>query len=156
MYQTLVLGLGILLLVGVGYFIQHTDSQGVISHSIEVTASSSSATAKQNTAPGTYLCDSENGCTNPRTLSIYEDGTLKLSTSFDNGVEVLDEAGTWKIENEGMMTIRITETATNVYQNPRTLQVKYISGTTLSGLSYDESQFKDLKNPVFIRQGDQQ
>ncbi len=81
MYQTLVLGLGILLLVGVGYFITHTDNQGVISNSIQETASSSSVLVKQASVPGTYVCDSENGCANPRTLVMYENGTLKLSTS---------------------------------------------------------------------------
>ncbi len=53
------------------------------------------------------------------------------------------------------MTLRITETATNIYQIPKVIGVKYISATTFSGLTYEEAQFKDIKNPVFVRQSDQ-
>jgi hypothetical protein len=154
MYQAIVLGLGVLLVVGGGYLIQNTDKQGVILASVSTPAGTSTVKNKITSLPGTYVCDVGSGCQNPRILTVYETGEVKMNTNFDNGVEILDEVGTWTMNQEGRLILLLTGTSQETYPDPRTLSVKYVSSTTLSGIGFDPSKYKDFKNPVFLKQGD--
>lgn len=154
MYQTIVLGLGVLLVIGGGYLIEHTDKQGVIRSTISATSGNSTTTTQGVSIAGVYLCDAATGCPNPRTLTLAEDGGLKMNTYIDNGVEVMDEVGSWAKGTDGTLTLFMTGAQSGVYKTPHALEIKYVSPSTLSGISYDPSQYKDVKNPVFLRQGD--
>ena len=154
MYQTIVLGLGFLLLIGGAYLVQQTDKEGILSSAIIQTSSivPDATSTVQNNFDGTYVCDSDTGCLSPSTLVIEKDGYARMTTSYDNGVEVITESGTWIDKKEGRMTIYITGTDTTTYPSPRVLSIKYASPTSFSGIIFDQSAYKEWTRPVFRKQ----
>jgi hypothetical protein len=162
MYQALVLGLGVLLIAGLGYFIKNTDQTGVINTTISTTQNTTSKGGATSTPvealslAGTYVCDVDSKCPNPRTLVIYEDGGLRMTTSFDNGVEVLEETGTWIQGEDGSVTLLITGTNNELYVDPLPLSLKQISSSTLVGTETTAPQYRDWKDPIFRKQQKQE
>lgn len=154
MYQTIVLGLGFLLFIGGAYLIQQTDKEGVLSSAITPTSSvvEGATSTVQSNFDGIYVCDSDTGCLSPSTLVIEEEGYARMTTSYDNGVEVITESGTWIDKKEGRMTIYITGTDATTYPSPRVLSIKYASPTSLSGIIFDQSMYKEWTRPVFRKQ----
>jgi hypothetical protein len=158
MYQALVLGLGVLLIAGLGYFIKQTDQAGVINTTLSTTQSATStgdaSSAKTDSLAlvGIYVCDVDSKCPNPRTLVIYEDGGLRMTTSFDNGVEMLEETGTWLQGKEGDVTLLITGTNNELYADPHPLSLKQISSSTLIGTGSSDPEYGDWKDPIFRKQ----
>jgi len=149
MYQTIVLGLGFLLLVGGAYLIKRTDQSGVIQNTIS-TASSTQYDAASIT--GTYICDTDSKCQNPRILTMTDDGELTLTTSYDNGVEVLRENGSWKMDSEGNVTFIITGTPTELYEEPFTLLLKRVSSSTIVAAKSAKVLYKEWGAPIFRKQ----
>jgi hypothetical protein len=162
MYQTLVLGLGVFLIAGLGYFIKHTDQSGVITTTLSsgstTTSSGEVFSAETITAgiDGTYLCDVDSKCSNPRTLVIHADGGLGMITSFDNGVEVLEETGTWMQGKDGNVELLITGTNDELYADPLSLSLKQISSSTMIGVGSPPSQYGDWKDTIFRKQHKQE
>jgi hypothetical protein len=154
MYQTIVLGLGFLLLLGGGYLIKHMDSQGVIGSSI-ATPAALDATTTLEMLSGTYICDVNSGCENPRVLTLSSDGTVNMNTSYENGVEVVNETGTWSIGINTRPAILLKGASGTLYPTPRLFNVRYASATSLSGITFDEKAYPDLKKPVFRKDQDQ-
>ncbi len=154
MYQKLVLGVGLLSLIGLGYFIKHTDNARVLESSLStrpvITASSSSEMLS-----GDYMCDTDSGCENPRVLTISPEGGATIETSYADGAEIVDELGTWRVGSGGKVFIILTGTTHELYPTPRVFSARYSSRTTLSGITFDTALYQDLKNPVFRRQDDQ-
>lgn len=151
MYQTFVLGLGALLIFGVAYFIQHTDQAGVVTSNLstnkDTTQSATSTTSTSEPVSGTYVCDSDSKCENPRVLTLSENGELRMVTTFDNGVEVLEELGSWTF-GQGMVTLIITGTPNELYAEPHTLHLKKMSSMTLVAAG-GTTTYKDWGNPAF-------
>lgn len=158
MYQTIVLGLGFLLLFGAAYLIKNTDRTGILTSNIvqTSTATSTGTSTPARKLEGNYLCDSDSGCSNPSLLLINEAGEVSMNTSYDNGVEVLQESGTWKNEKDGGVTILLTGTDAGIYPVPHTLYVKYVSPFSLSGIVFDSTAYKDWIKPVFRKQEKQE
>ncbi len=148
MYQTIVLGLGFLLLVGGGYLIKNVDSEGVVTTSLASPAEASSVLTLESLS-GTYICDSSSGCENPRILDLSADGSVHMNTTYENGVEVLNEDGTWSIGINNRPVILLKGSTQETYPAPRMLSVRYASKTSLSGVTFDQKVYTDLKNPVF-------
>ena len=152
MYQAFVLGLGVLLLLGVGYFVKHTDQAGVIDSSLSQSTNSVRALSQKEELPGVYVCDAGSGCESSRTLTVYPTGELKMTTSYEGGVETIDEVGTWSFsEKEGLLCV-FTGTTNDTYIAPHTLKSHHVSTSTLSDIIYDSSVYTDFKNPVFLKQ----
>ncbi len=152
MYQTLVLGLGVLLIVGVGYFVKHTDQAGVITSAVSVEVSTSTTQNTSAGIAGTYVCDVDSKCNDPRILILKDDGELRMTTSYASGVEILEEAGTWKIEPKGDITILLTGTNTEVYVTPHVLSLRKVSDTTLAGLESTNPEDKEWGNYFFRKE----
>lgn len=152
MYQTIVLGLGFLLLFGGGYLIKHMDNQNVIGTSLATTINTTTASSSSVLLPGTYLCDTVSGCGSPHVLTLSENGEAKMNSSYGNGAEIVDEFGSWTVNKAGGASILLTSTANEVYPDPRTFTIKYVSSTTLAGITFDATAYTDLKNPVFRKQ----
>jgi hypothetical protein len=152
MYQTIVLGLGFLLLIGGGYLIKHIDKENVIGASIATSINATTASSSATLLPGTYLCDMATGCESPRVLTLSESGEAKMNSSYENGVEIVDEFGTWTVNKGGGASVLLTSTANEVYPEPRVLTIKYVTNTTLAGITFDAAVYEDLKNPVFRKQ----
>ncbi len=151
MYQTIVLGLGSLLLFGGGYLIKHADDQGVLRSTLSSTLPIS-ATTSVEVYSGVYICDDTTKCINPRILSLSSDGSATMNASYENGAEVVHETGNWVSNGDNSLTISLLGTQQGEYVSPRTLFIKYASHTVLAGASFDEKLFTDLKKPVFYRQ----
>lgn len=149
MYQTFVLGLGALLLVGTGYFIKHTDSQGVISSSLSATTSSSVAALQA--AAGVYVCDNSAGCADTYVLTLSPNGEAKMVTTFDGGVEVLDEFGTWQV-NGSVATITFTGSSQVLYAEPHVIISREVSATGLANLVVDTSIYDSFTYSQFRKQ----
>jgi hypothetical protein len=155
MYQTIVLGLGFLLLFGGGYLIKHMDDQGVIGASI-ATQVEASATTTLVSLSGIYVCDNSSGCDNPRILSLSADGTVTMNASYENGAEVVNEVGTWSVGINNRPIILLTgTTAGEEYSTPRMLTVRYTSKNSLSGIAFDQKVYPDLIKPIFRREESQ-
>jgi hypothetical protein len=152
MYQAIVLGLGFLLLFGAAYLVKKTDGAGVIISTQTASTTETVTALPQATLEGTYLCDTDSGCQNPSVLTLTGSGEASMATSYDNGVEVLQEIGTWKDEEEGGITVLLTGTGDEVYPTPRAFSIRYASSANLSGVSFDSSVQKGWTRPVFRRQ----
>lgn len=154
MYQIIVLGLGFLLLFGSGYLIKSMDDAGIISSELNLATSTAvnATSSSQMDMEGTYLCDTDTGCKSPSTLTISREGEVRMTTSYDNGVEVLQESGTWRTSKDGRVTIYITGTDSSVYPSPRVVSIKYASPSSLSGIMFDANAYKEWTIPVFRKQ----
>lgn len=162
MYQTIVLGLGFLLIIGGGWLIKVMDTEGIISSQFTkpkilnttstTTADGSATSSPERNLEGRYLCDSTSGCPNPSFLIITEAGEISMTTSYESGAEMLQEIGTWKNEKNGGASIMITGTDSGIYPTLRLLSIKYVSPTSLSGITFDPSIYKDWVRPVFKKQ----
>lgn len=159
MYQTIVLGLGFLLIIGGGWLIKAMDTEGVISSNLTTTQATSTTTKDENATStpernleGRYVCDSSSGCPNPAVLTITKEGEISMTTSYESGAEMLQEVGTWKNEKDGGASIMITGTDSSIYPTPRLISVRYVSPTSLSGIVFDSRIYTDWVRPVFRKQ----
>ncbi len=152
MYQTLVLGLGVLLLLGVGYFIGHTDQTGVINSAVSTPVSTSTTQTASTSVAGTYVCDIDSKCSDPRILILEEDGELRMTTSYTSGVEILEEVGTWLVEAKGDVLIFLTGTNTEVYATPERLSLRKLSDVTLAGLPSTNVEYKEWGTSLFRKE----
>lgn len=150
MYQTFVLGLGLLLLTGLAYYIKHTDQNGLVTGSFSTTTTTV-IPATPESLPGVYMCNSSSGCENPRVLKIMGNGEVTLSSSFNNGVELVEEFGTWDVNDSGTVQILLTGTNSETYTMPRTILIGTSTSDTLSQLTFDTTLYGDWKNPVFLK-----
>ncbi len=154
MYQAFVLGLGALLLFGTGYFIKHTDNEGVLRSSLSTTVNASSSDVESGaveTPDGVYVCDSSSGCQNGYTLTLSEHGDATMRTSFDNGVEVVDEFGVWQATGV-MVTITFTGTAQDIYVSPRVLVGTLNPKGSFSRIEADKTLYPDFSTGRFTKQ----
>lgn len=153
-YQAIVLGLGFLVLFGAGYLITTTDNAGILKTTITQTTDTADIATSTLVArlEGYYLCDSESGCSSPSSLTITQDGEVRMTTSYSEGVEILEETGTWKDEKGSGLKIFLTGTDSGLYPVPKSFFVKYVSSSSLSGIDFDSATYKDWIRPVFIKQ----
>lgn len=75
-----------------------------------------------------------------------------MTTSYSEGVEILEETGTWKDEKGSGLKIFLTGTDSGLYPVPKSFFVKYVSSSSLSGIDFDSATYKDWIRPVFIKQ----
>ena len=155
MYQTIVLGLGFLLVFGAGYLIKSMDTEGVVISKLTQTPVASTTVVASSTKTdfeGTYSCDQDSGCLNPSSLTILEGGEVTMRTIYGDGVEILEERGTWKSERNGGITVLFTGTDVVTYPVPHSLFIRYVSSTTLSGITFDNKVYPEWTRPVFTKQ----
>lgn len=149
MYQIFVLGLGVLLLIGVGYFIEHTDQTGIITAAVSTEVGTSTIQSTPTGVAGTYVCDVDSKCSDPRVLVLEESGELRMTTSYASGVEIFEEVGTWKIEPKGDIVIVLTGTNAEVYMTPERLSLRKLRDITLAGLPSTNPEYKEWGTSLF-------
>lgn len=162
-YQTIVFGLGFLLLIGGGYLIKNIDNAGVLTKTLQTATSTDTAESADGATSterigveGTYLCDVDSGCKDPVVLAIREGGEVSMTTTYAEGAEIQEELGTWKRGQDRSLVVLITGTANDTYPDPHSFSVRYVTSSSLSGLTFDASLFKDWTRPVFRRQENQE
>lgn len=158
MYQMIVLGLGFLLLFGAGYLIKNTDNAQILTSAFKTSTNPSDlATSTLASAlDGIYVCDIDTGCQNPSLLYVKGGGEVKMTTSYENGAEMLQETGTWRDERNGGITVMLTGTDAETYPAPHAFFVRYASSASLSGLTFGKKSFEGWTIPVFRKQERQQ
>lgn len=72
-----------------------------------------------------------------------------MTTSFDNGVEILEEIGTWTADAKGNVSLIITGTNSEIYPTPYILSARLVSSSTLLGVKTEGNLYKDWVNPLF-------
>jgi hypothetical protein len=143
MYQTIVLGLGFFLVIGGGYLIKHADQEGVISQSVSADA------ATRPDYAGTYVCDTDSKCLNPRVLTLGADGTLTMSTSYEGGVETFVENGSWKTLASGI--IAEFSSGTTTYEKPYTVRL-YAPQSDALITRDSQATYPQWGTPIFRKQ----
>lgn len=152
MYQSIVLGLGFLLVIGGGYLITNVDKEGVVSGALEPTVIIATSTTQSNSTPtasGKYLCDPEHGCADPRSLVLTDDAKAELLTIYANGGETLDEHGSWSMDEKGEITIRIEGNAQS-NTPPSTIMLKLVSLRTI--ITIPGSTYKEWGQATFRKE----
>ncbi|MFA6608815.1 MAG: hypothetical protein WCT07_02815 [Candidatus Paceibacterota bacterium] len=154
MYQTIVLGLGFLLIIGGGYLIKSIDKEGLIKQSFLKDSKVTNILATIETVPGTYMCNESLRCDNSRTMTLSPSGEVQILTSYNNGAELLNENGSWKIEQGGLISVFLTDSTTEHYEIPHLFLIQSVSTSTLSKISFDSGLYPDMHKPIFIKQGE--
>jgi hypothetical protein len=150
MYQTIVLGLGFLLVFGGGYLIKHSDNNGVLASAIAQDETSYVGVAT-STILGPYLCDSER-CPNPRELSLMDNDQAILTTTYSDGVETLKEVGSWKFTKADTIILTLLGTSQSTYDEPYMFSLKRITEKTLVPSDDIKATYKDLGAPIFRKE----
>ena len=156
MYQFIVLGLGFLLLVGGGYLIYRSNdgNSGVLKQAFSTSKNikTFNASSTVETIVGVYACDVKSGCAGQYSLTLNQYGDVYLTHSDDNGL--IQEHGTWNFEQNGSITLTLTDSSGAPYSVPRTILVQSVSKDHLSKLVFDNKIYTDMNSPVFTRQGE--
>lgn len=154
MYQTIVLGLGFLLVIGGGYLIKSVDKEGVIASSALKEQNVINTQLTGDDMSGIFSCDETSGCDNVHTITFDPSGAVRIVTIYKDGTETLDEQGSWKFENGGFISILITDSQVKHYEIGRAFLIQSVSTSTLGKISYDTNLYPDMHKPTFTKQGE--
>ena len=154
MYQTIVLGLGFLLIIGGGYLIKSIDKEGVILKSLSKDQKVEIFSLTADDISGTFLCNETSGCENEYAVTFSPSGDVQLMAVYKDGIETLIEKGIWRFETGGLISISLTDSQTKHYDIPHSFLIQSVSTSTLAKISYDVTTYPDMHKPVFIRQGE--
>lgn len=121
--------------------------------------------------PGTYICNTVSTCKNKYTLILKNDKTIELlrtlatktapnnneqvGTDTDPADSVPDsdtEKGDWNLDVQNILVINITGKGDKEYDVAQKIVVKNVRSKTLSKISYTKANYKDMSNPIFIKQ----
>ncbi|MFA5132015.1 MAG: hypothetical protein WC444_01660 [Candidatus Paceibacterota bacterium] len=151
MYQFIVLALGLVLIVGGGYFITKANDHGVLGVSI---AGKPEPFAKLPTAEevsGVYRCNETSGCKNPYMMTLTEDGVAQVDIERKDAIDVLKEYGTWVFKSGGLLALTINGSSAGSYDPPHAFLIQSIGTSTLSRYIFNAKQYTDLVKPVFTK-----
>lgn len=138
MYQIIVLGVGLSLLIGGAYYIKETDHVGLLAQTIVY-----NAPLVSDDITGDYICDVNSGCSDTYTISFDKSGTVGLAVAADSGRQLLSEEGVWRFEKGGAITV--------IFSDSRTFLIQSVSTTTLTKLVYDAKLYPNMRKPIFSR-----
>lgn len=138
MYQIIVLGVGLSLLIGGAYYIKETDHTGLLAQTIV-----SNAPLVPEDIAGDYICDVNSGCSDTYTISFDKAGSLSIVAVADSGRQLLNEEGIWRFEKGGAITV--------IFSDSRTFLIQSVSTTTLTKLVYDAKLYPNMRKPIFSR-----
>lgn len=123
--------------------------------------------------PGVYTCHTAATCKNTYILVLKGDKTFELTKKITTVVqeetntesEILatnsnpneeisndTEKGNWDIGVQNMLILTITGKGLDNYDVPQKIVAKNVTQKTLSRISYTKNNYKDMTNPIFIKQ----
>lgn len=146
MYQTFVLILGALFIAALGYFITSSDRAGFVISNVGDSQASSSISLES--IQGVYVCDTDSKCSNARILKLLPTGDMRMTTSYADGAETLEEFGTWTIDREGRVQVRVIGTPVKDYLDTIVLPLRKVSATSLVG-EPAQGPYEDWVKPIF-------
>ncbi|MDB5260205.1 MAG: hypothetical protein JWN37_436 [Candidatus Nomurabacteria bacterium] len=151
-YQLGVVALLVIFAGSIFYYINGTDSAGVLQSAVGKAEVTTQPIAIESVY-GNYECNIDSGCKNPYTLSLIEDNSAIVTTSYNDGVEVRKESGSWKLEDDNSITILLNESNAGPYDTPHIITTKP-AGKNLVSLTlaaYDRKFYDDMIKPLFIK-----
>ncbi len=149
-FQVIVIGTLLALFGGSGYYFFKADNHGILKQSITGNKLESNQ-QRMIEVSGNYTCITQNGCKDPYTLSLSEDGRCNLSVSYGDGAEILDEKGSWSIGEMGYITLSIEGNQSINYDVPKTILIKSVGTSTLARIFYTDKQYQNMTIPKFIK-----
>ena len=147
MYQTLTLTLGALFLAALGYFITSSDRTGLVTSNTGSSYATSSSVSLES-IQGVYVCDTDSKCSNARILKLLPTGDMRMTTSYADGAETLEEFGTWTIDKEGRVQVRVIGTPIKDYLDTIILPLRKVSAISLVG-EPAQGPYEDWVKPIF-------
>lgn len=151
MYQLIVIGLGITLIVGGGYYIATTDDVGVLKLSLVSTPVPQEALPTAEEIAGTYLCGTESGCKRPHILTLSDDGAARLDVADESGADSGQESGAWSFVPGGFVSVVFSASSSGEYEHPHAILIQSVRPDALSKYVYDDSEYPDMVKPTFTR-----
>jgi len=145
----MVIGSLILILGGSGFYFIKADRYGVLGQSISGNRSDV-ISDKISEVSGDYACTPSNGCQDNITLTLNEDGTCSIITTYEGGAETLSEKGRWFISGKGRgITLNILGNQNEDYQMSKKIVVNTITVAALSKLAFSKEDYPNMENPRF-------
>jgi hypothetical protein len=90
---------------------------------------------------------------------LFDEGEQKTENKNTSTLDIVNdnsltnvEKGEWSIGVQNMLVVTFNEYGTTTYTVPQKFVIKDISTTTLSEISYTKSNYKDMVNPIFLKQ----
>ena len=145
----MVVGLLVLVLGGSAFYFIRADRYGVLSQSISGTRADV-ISERVSEVSGDYTCSSSNGCQDSTSLTLNEDGTFNLTTTYQDGAETLAEKGRWFISGKGKgITLNVSGNQNEDYQTSKKIVVNQITVAALSKLAFSKEDYSNMENPMF-------
>lgn len=167
MYKFLIISTAFMFIVAGGYYV-NVAGGGIMGDIItgNITTQETLIPLVIEDIPGTYLCNTSSTCKNKYTLILKNDKTaeLKRTTSLTaTNVEGDDESnnentltstevGTWDIGVQNLLVVTLIQQEDTIYAIPQKIVIKNVKAKTLSKISYTKAHYKDMNNPIFIKQ----
>ena len=151
MYQIIVVGLGLSLILGGSYYVAKTDNYSVLGNTL--TENTDALKLSTEDIAGNYVCAKTTGCANPYTLTLDTDGAATLHVTYENGVETKSEQGLWSLITGGFVSLTLTgPLLESDDSSARTFLIQSVSTSTLGKLVFDEKVYTDMVHPTFVRE----
>jgi hypothetical protein len=149
MYQWLVVGLCTASLLCTGYYFTLAYDTSIANTSIVLTDPTRSTSSR---IFGTYVCDTDTGCSNPRVLTLSRGGGVQMTTTYESGAEIVRENGTWASGRSASLNVRIVGTEQNTYSQPVMLKLKRVGTSTYQGGTSSSMEYQDWPSSLFSKQ----
>lgn len=127
-------------------------SNELLSTSTETIAPNSTASSTDGNTPIETTAPTSTETVSSQKINVASEETAKnINTLTDNLLAII-EKGNWDLGVQNMLIITIKEYGTSTYEIPQKIVVQNVQPTILSKISYTKSIYKDMINPVFIKQ----
>lgn len=174
MYKYLIITIALMFTAAGGYYIDQAGG-GIMGNIIigNITTQETLVPINPDDMLGVYTCHTTATCKNTYILILKEDRTFELTkkittvtpeetntaneimrTNNDQDEEIPNdtEKGNWDIGVQNMLILTITGKGLDNYDVPQKIVAKNVTQKTLSRISYTKNNYKDMTNPIFIKQ----
>ncbi len=178
MYKYLIIACALMFIGAGGYYVNNAGG-GIMGNIItgNITSQESLVPLNEENIPGMYVCNNVSTCKNKYILLLKSDKTAELTrapkvssddttedvtsdnenqpaeeTSFTPEIDNNTETGNWNLDVQNMLVVTIVKQGQTDYTIPQKIVIKNVNTKTLSKISYTKTNYKDMNNPIFIRQ----
>lgn len=147
MYRNLIYTVTLILIGGAGYYFHSIGVPDLIIHGEDKRGN---GVTSFEVFSGTYVCDSDSGCSNVTRIVLQEDTTLDIIETVD-GQDISLAQGTWGIGGGGALILKFQSREGFSSSSPSSLIVKKVSIVKLTGFSNGKGLYPGMDNPTFTR-----
>ena len=150
MYQFVVIGLGLTLLIGGGYYLKKTDDSGVLSKAF----ARDSAFPTLDSVAGTYTCDINSGCAYPSEFTFLPTGKVEFIARYDDDRGEMRETGIWRFGKGGTVNVTLSKSDGKEFNRVHKLAAHTVESEQLSAFIFDSMLYPHMSEPVFSKLGE--